>query len=157
MLGAIHWISLGALFALLIYVVYSDLKHRIIPNEVNAAIAVLALPWWLSSGEALWPLLGWQFLFAFSVAAAAAALFAFGAMGGGDVKLLGALALWLPGLPLVRMLVLMSIAGGVLTLAWLVWHRSRRRPGSPEIPYGCAISFAAFAVLGEPVVKQFAG
>jgi prepilin peptidase CpaA len=55
------------------------------------------------------------------------------------------------------MLVLMSIAGGVLTLAWLVWHRSRRRPGSPEIPYGCAISFAAFAVLGEPVVKQFAG
>ena len=149
--------SLGALFALLAYVVYSDLKARIIPNAVNAAVAVLAAPFWIASGEALWPMVGWQLLLAAGVFAVFAALFAMGAMGGGDVKLLTALALWLPALPFLRMLMIMSIIGGALTLFYLVWHRRARKPGKPEVPYGCAISLAAFVALGEPIVKQLAG
>lgn len=149
--------SLGAVFALLAYVVYSDSTRRIIPNHVNAAIAMLALPFWLGSGEALWPLLGWQVLLALVVFGIFAAVFAFGAMGGGDVKLLAALALWLPVIPFVQMLVVMSIIGGVLTLGHLAWHRHRKKPGKPEVPYGCAISIAAFAALGEPIVKQLIG
>ncbi len=149
--------SLAALFALLLFVVYSDMKSRIISNRVNLAIAMLAVPWWIGSGDALWPLLGWQLLLALLVFAAFAILFALGAMGGGDVKLLTALALWLPAMPLIQMLTLMAIIGGVLTLAYLVWHRVKKRQGNPEVPYGCAISFSAIAVLGEPVVKQLVG
>lgn len=149
--------SLAALFGLLAFVVYSDVKSRIISNRVNAAIALLAIPYWLGSGDALWPLVGWQLLLALVVFAAFAAAFAFGAMGGGDVKLLTALALWLPAIPFIRMLVIMSIIGGVLTLGYLIWHRRAQKPGNPEVPYGCAISIAAFAALGEPIVKQLAG
>lgn len=157
MSGALQPVSLGVLFALLAYIVYSDLKSRIIPNEVNAAIAVLAIPFWIGSGAALWPLVGWQILLAVAVFAVFAGIFALGAMGGGDVKLLTALALWLPAIPFLNMLIVMSIIGGVLTLAYLVWHRRMKRAGKPEIPYGCAISFAAFITLGEPIVKQLLG
>ena len=47
----------------------------------------------------------------------------------------------------------MSIAGGVLTLGLLAWHRARKREGRPEIPYGVAIAFGALAVLG-PILNQ---
>ncbi|WP_300535890.1 prepilin peptidase [Sphingosinicella sp.] len=157
MAGTLQIISVGALFALLAYVIYSDVTRRIIPNTVNAAVALLAVPFWLGSGEALWPLVGWQLLLAVGVFAVFAGIFALGAMGGGDVKLLTALALWLPAIPYLRMLVLMSIIGGVLTLAYLVWHRKRGKAGNPEIPYGCAICLATFVALGEPIVKQLAG
>ncbi len=43
--------------------------------------------------------------------------FAIGAMGGGDVKLIAALGLWLVPPDFMRMIVWMSIGGGVLTLA----------------------------------------
>ena len=41
-------------------------------------------------------------------------------MGGGDVKLIGALALWLPLPALIWMLVVMSLIGGAVTLALLI-------------------------------------
>jgi len=157
MVGTLQLASLATLFALLAYVIYSDARIRIIPNEVNLAIAALAIPFWIGSGEALWPLLGWQVVLALGVFAVFAAIFAMGAMGGGDVKLLAALALWLPVIPFLKMLMLMSIVGGVLTLGYLVWHRRARREGQPEVPYGCAISVAAIAALGEPIVKQLLG
>ena len=69
----------------------------------------------------------------------AAAFFA-GMMGGGDVKLAAALALWFPPLGTIKFLVLMSLAGGVLTLVVLGWHRAKKgregprfRTGSPSL------------------------
>ena len=64
-----------------------------------------------------------------------------GMMGGGDVKLAAALALWFSPAATIKFLVLMSIAGGVLTLGILGWHRAQKREGRPEIPYGVAIAF----------------
>ena len=78
-----------------------------------------------------------------------------GMMGGGDVKLAAALALWFPPGVTVKFLVLMSIAGGVLTLAVLGWHRLKEREGRPEIPYGVAISFGGLAILAQRFLNQF--
>lgn len=87
-------------------------------------------------------------------------MFARGWLGGGDVKLLTAVALWcgLGGLPLL--LVLMSVIGGVLVIVLLVVRRALpatdektprhgllRRNG--PIPYGIAIAFAALLVLWQ--------
>jgi prepilin peptidase CpaA len=85
-----------------------------------------------------------------------AGLFYAGMMGGGDVKLAAALALWFPPGLTIKFLVLMSLAGGVLTLGLLVWHRARRREGRPEIPYGVAIAFGALAILAQPYLNHFA-
>lgn len=81
--------------------------------------------------------------------------FAIGAMGGGDVKLAAALALWFSPVSTIRFLVLMSLAGGILTLVLVAWHRAKRREGRPEIPYGVAIAVGAFAVLGPILAQRF--
>ncbi len=145
----------AVLAALLITAIVTDVRSFTIPNWLTAGVALCALPWWWASGWALWPDIAIQVGMAALVLALFAALFAAGAMGGGDVKLLAALALWLPPLPLVRMLFLMALLGGVLTLGLVLLHRARRREGRPEIPYGVAIGAAALWVLGEPLLNQF--
>jgi prepilin peptidase CpaA len=77
-------------------------------------------------------------------------------MGGGDVKMIGALALWLPGKALLFMLMVMSIIGGVLTLIMMIDHWRRKAPGAVETPYGVAIAMASIVALGEPIFNHFA-
>lgn len=148
-MGAIQLTILGALAALLLYAAWTDIRTRTIANGLNLAIAGAAPIWWLAQGLSLWPDIAIQLALALLVFAVFAGCFALGMMGGGDVKLLGALALWLPPIPMMRMLVLMALAGGVLTLAFVVIHRVRKAEGRPEIPYGVAISLAALCVLGS--------
>ena len=78
-----------------------------------------------------------------------------GGLTGGDVKLIAALSLWLPPLPLMAMLVTMSLAGGAVTLAMLVERLWRRDAGPVEVPYGVAIAIAGILTLREPILNQF--
>lgn len=155
MLGAFQQASLCALAALLVTAAISDVRRFIIPNWLNAAVAALAIPYWLGSGEPLWPLLAWQLGLALVVLAVFAGLFAIGAMGGGDVKLFAALALWLPWAVFLQMMMLVAIAGGLLTAGLLIAHRIRKREGKLEVPYGLAISIGALTIFAEPIVKHF--
>lgn len=141
---------------LLIAASLTDLRKRIISNRLNLCIAGLAPLWWLACGLPLWPGMALQLLLALIVFAVFAVLFAMGCMGGGDVKLLGALALWFPWQALLTMLTVMALVGGAVTIATVVHHRMTRRLGQPEIPYGIAISVAALWLLGERYLNQFA-
>lgn len=141
---------------LLIAAAITDLRARIISNRLNLAVALLAPAWWLACGLAPWPDMAVQLLVGVLVFALFAGLFAIGVMGGGDVKLLGALALWFPWQGVVSMIVLMALLGGVVTLVTLAHHRIARKPGQPEIPYGVAISIAALWLLGERYLNHFA-
>lgn len=154
--AAFPTILLGALVLLLVSAGVQDARTREIANWKNAAIALLAPAWWWANGLAPWPDMAIQL----GVAAVAFALFAIayalGQMGGGDVKMIGALALWLPVQMLAWMLLLMSLLGGVLTLAMLAEHRLRRRGDAPiEVPYGVAIALAGLLILREPIFNQF--
>jgi prepilin peptidase CpaA len=147
---------LVALALLLVSAGIQDARTREIANWKNAAIAVMAPLWWWANGLALWPDVAMQLGVAALVFAFFIGAFALGQMGGGDVKMIGALALWLPVMPLVWMLVLMSLIGGVLTLIMLIDKKWRRKTGDPvEIPYGVAIAIAALLVLREPIFNQF--
>jgi prepilin peptidase CpaA len=147
---------LAILALLLLIAAVTDLKARIIANRLNLAIALLAPAWWWASGLAPWPDMALQAALGLIVFAIFAGLFALGWMGGGDVKLLGALALWLPWVPLMRMLFAMSVLGGVLTLIVVAVHRTRKLKTSPEVPYGVAIASAGLWVIGELYLNQFA-
>lgn len=149
------WILLGALAALLLVAAVLDLRSRNIPNGLNLAIALLALPFWWATGLAFWPDMALQAGVAALVFGAFAIAFALGGMGGGDVKLLGALALWLPWQAVIYLLVIMSLAGGVLTLAMVIRQRLARKEGRPEIPYGVAIAFAGLWMIGQRFLYQF--
>ncbi len=151
------WANLfvAVLAAMLIVAATGDLRSRRIPNWLNLAIAVTAIPFWWMSGLSLWPDVAVQIGIAAGIFVFFALLFQIGMMGGGDVKLLAALGLWLPIASVVKLLVIMSIAGGVLTL--IVLARRRRAGGGPEteVPYGVAIAFAGMWLIGERFLYQF--
>ena len=146
-------VALAALLALLLLVAAAgDIRSRTISNGLNATIALMAPLWWWAHGLTLWPGIALVLAGAVLVFALFAAAFAFGAMGGGDVKLLTALALWFWGDALLRLIVVMAIGGGVLTLGMLVLHRWRKAPGRPEIPYGVAIAVAGLWQIANDIL-----
>ncbi|MEM8826542.1 MAG: A24 family peptidase, partial [Pseudomonadota bacterium] len=140
----------------MLWTVVSDLRERRIPNWLNIAVAVLAVVYWMARDVPFWPTMGRQLLIAGGVALVFGCLWLRGMLGGGDLKLHVALALWLPLLPLVEMLVWMGLAGFVLSLIVAADHYGRKRDGSPRVPYGVAISFGAVMVLGEPIINRIA-
>ena len=145
---------LVALILLLLSAGIEDVRTREIANGKNATIALLAPLWWVASGLPLWPGVAIQLAVAVLVFCLFVAAFWIGQMGGGDVKLIGAVALWLPPELLLWMLVLMSLLGGALTLLMLADKRLRKKKELPEIPYGVAIVLAALLVIREPILNH---
>ena len=152
---AFSWILLGLLAAALLACCWWDLKTRTIPNWLNLAIALGAVAFWVAVGLPVWPEVALRVAVAFVTFWVFAAAFAMGAMGGGDVKLIAALALWLPWQAVLVLLFLMSIAGGVLTLGYLIRHKLARREEKLEIPYGVAIAFGGLWLISERFLNQF--
>ena len=146
---------LGALALMLALAAIGDVRRREIPNWLNGAIALLAIPFWWSIGLSPWPDMALHLAVALGVFALFALLFHFGLMGGGDVKMMGALALWLPAGLVLKVLIIMSIAGGALTLAMIARQRLAKSQGQIEVPYGVAIAFAGLWVISEPFLNQF--
>lgn len=155
MQGILANLLVAILAAMLIVAAAGDLRARLIPNWLNLAIALTAIPFWWLSGYALWPDIAIQIGLAAGMFVFFAILFHMGMMGGGDVKLLAALALWLPLASMVKLLVIMSIAGGVLTLVMLARKRLASREEKTEVPYGVAIAFAGIWLIGERYLYQF--
>jgi len=132
----------------------SDLRDRRIPNAVPAALVLLypgvfALglgpdPWW--SGIAV----------GLTVFAVAAGLFALRILGGGDAKLLGAVALWAGPTWILESLLVTGLLGGVGALAAvlrpiLLTPVLGPRPAAREttLPYGVAIAGGGLWVAGR--------
>jgi prepilin peptidase CpaA len=146
---------IAILAAMLIIAATGDLRTRTIPNWLNGAIALGAIPFWVVSGLSVWPDMAIQIGVALAVFAVFALAFHLGAMGGGDVKMVAALALWLPLGAVIKLLVIMSIAGGVLTFVMLVRHGMAKSGKELEIPYGVAIAFGGFWLIAERFLNQF--
>ena len=144
------------LVALLVIAAVGDVRRYRISNRLCLAVAGLALPYWISAsladGAALMPLLGWQIGVAFLVFAGFAALFALGAMGGGDVKLAAALALWIPAAQTLELIFLIAIFGGVQALVLVIMRRLRRQ-SRRAVPYGVAIALGGITLAIEPIVN----
>ena len=154
--GAFTEILLGILAILLVVAAVIDVRTFTISNRLNLGIALLAPIYWLSVGLPLWPDAAIQVAVGAGVFVLLAAAFYAGMMGGGDVKLAAALALWFSPPTTLSFLIYMSIGGGVLTLVVLVLHRMKKKAGKPEVPYGVAIAFGALAILIQRFLNQFA-
>ena len=138
---------LASLAIALLVAGFTDLRTRQIGNWLTGAIALAAPLFWWASGLALWPGVAMQVGVALAAFAVLAGLFAMRAMGGGDVKLLTALALWIEPEWFLRLLLMMALLGGVLTLVFGAWHVTRRRKDRLAIPSGVAIASAGLWVL----------
>jgi len=143
------------LAAVLLVAAIIDVRTFTISNRLNLTVALGAPLYWLSIALVPWPGVAVQLGAAGIVFLLLAGAFYAGMMGGGDVKLASALALWFSPGGTVKFLVLMSLAGGILTLGIIGWHRANRREGRPEIPYGVAIAFGGLAILGQILAQRF--
>lgn len=135
-----------------------DLLTMTIPNRITLGLAlaffVAAPVMGLPPGEILMHVAA-----AAVVLAAAIALFAVGGFGGGDAKLLAAGALWIGFDGLLLYLVQVTLFGGLLALAILVYRRYpasacplpdwaiRLHASKSGIPYGIAIAASALVVF----------
>lgn len=132
----------------------SDLRSNIIPNSANVALFVLWTGWVVSGADVqVWASLGiGAALFLIGVA-----LFHFGQMGGGDVKLLTVLGIWAGPYEVLPFLIQVTFAGGVLTMAWVAnghivapaLGRVVRTDSKRVVPYGVAIAAGAYLMIAR--------
>ena len=146
----------GTLALMLLWAAVVDIRTRTIANGLNLAIALMAPLFWWAAGVDLWPDAAMRMGVAVAVFLLFALAFQLGAMGGGDVKLAAALALWFSPGSSLKLIVLMSIAGGVLTLIVMTEHKLKKNEGRPEVPYGVAIAFGGLWLLAQRFLNHFA-
>ena len=144
----LYYALLIALAIALLIAAFTDFRRRQIDNWLNAAVALGAPLFWYASVLGLSDI-AIQFGVALAAFAVLAVLFAIGAMGGGDVKLLTALALWIAPIPFLHLVIIMALAGGVLTIIFGAVHVIRRSREKIAIPYGIAISIAGLWVIAD--------
>lgn len=143
------------LAGLLVVATVTDFKHRIISNRLNLTIALLAPLFWVVIGLQLWPDIAVQLAQAAIVFLLFSIFFYFGGMGGGDVKLATALALWFMPAEMLQLVLIMSIAGGIITLAAWADHKRDGTEGRVKVPYGIAIALAGWIVIVQRYLNHF--
>lgn len=111
--------------AILAYAAWNDLATRTIPDQLSLALLVLGIgsrllegPGAALSSLAAATIVGIGFLF----------LHARGMIGGGDVKLIAALAAGIAPSALPDLLIAIALSGGVLGVAYLMLARVMPRP-----------------------------
>jgi len=124
---------------LLLHVAVLDIATRLIPNQICLVLALLGIAIQLASPVQL----------AGSLIAAAILLLLLivahrrGWIGGGDVKLLVALAIGLPLVGVVQLLMITALAGGVLALVHLMM---RLLPHPKQAPVGSSFVRRVYAI-----------
>lgn len=127
---------------LLLLAAFSDGRRYEIPNWLTAGVALTAAVSFLRPSTDL-AFLALHLGAALLILIIGFALFAKDLFGGGDVKLLTALALWTGFADLPRLLLVTTLAGGLLALGMLIWRRLRLASGGvidQRLPYGIAIA-----------------
>jgi prepilin peptidase CpaA len=153
-----------AFVALALWAAICDLRSYSIPNRISVYI-VCAF-----GGYALLGLMGgasvsavlWHFALAGAVFGIGALLFAVGGLGGGDVKLLAASALWAGPSNVSLLLIVMGLAGALLSAAYLALPERAPLAEGPvsadvplrvrlkrQVPYGVAIAAGCLAVAAR--------
>ncbi len=138
----------------------TDVAEYRIPNRVSAAIAALYPVHVLCVGGTDWP---WALAVAATVLMGGFVLHLARAIGGGDVKLLAAVALWAGPAGVIEFLLATAVAGGVMAavmatpLRFLVALASEAAGGAgvrdavlgAKLPYGVAIAAGAMVALAR--------
>ncbi len=123
----------------------TDLRSYRIPNWICAALAVGALVLAFPQSSDEWVSRGGSFL---AVTIVVLSLYVIRAMGGGDVKLLAAAALWMPFGTLPVFVMALGLAGGVQALVTLAARRLATPAGPAgarrRMPYGVSIALAGW-------------
>jgi len=154
----LHVLTVCGFIGLLAWAVVSDFTSLRIPNRLSLAVAVLFVAHVLAAPAPVDWLGG--LLMALIVFVIATVLFHFRVMGGGDVKLMAAIALWAGPHGILGFLVVTSLVGGLLALVAVtplrfVFAEAAEALGGGKavrgafrgvVPYGIAIAAGGFYI-----------
>jgi prepilin peptidase CpaA len=160
--SAIHTFPLALFTGLLGLAALTDLQEYRIPNSVNLAIAALFPVYACLPGAGV-DIAG-SLMLAAAVLAAGTGLFALGVLGGGDVKLISAVSLWIGPAVFLDFLLVMAVCGGLVALIqtsnWRLgvaqFLADRGETGfartliGRDVPYAVAIVTATVVVMPVP-------
>ncbi len=154
----IRTLLLLVLAGLLVKVAHTDIISYRIPNKICMIIALLAPTFWIVDANVNNIPLKASIIYHLMIAGGVFFLFylsfIFGKMGGGDVKLLAAIALWTPLPDLILWLCIMGISGGALALLTLYMNQVRnQRRRWFRVRYGVAIALGGILFVGQPFLK----
>ena len=153
----------------MVFAAVSDALSMTIANRVSIVLVVtFAVVAPLTGLD--WASYGWHFAAAAMVLVVTFLMFAIGAMGGGDAKLMAATALWMGfNFNLLSYLVTSTFIGGVLTLAILSYRKSPladitagnlflRHFADPAVgvPYGVALGLGGLLAYPDSPLVQWA-
>ena len=128
--------------SLLLFMTITDFEQQVILNEMVFFFALFGLCYTLHLQlpiqEHLLAALGGGLLFLFL------AFISRGALGGGDIKLIAALGLWLGWKLLLSVIFYGTIAGGVVALALLLTKKIKRKQ---YLAYGPYFTLSAIGLL----------
>src|ERR1700693_1436312 len=126
--------------AVLIYAAWSDLTTRIIPNSACVAIAAAGAIARATVGAGA---LGWSFSLSLLLFCLLVGAHAFGALGGGDVKLITATAICLPPAGTLHFITAAALSGAILAMLHLMLrrlpHPAPCPSGAPALNRVCAV------------------
>jgi prepilin peptidase CpaA len=114
-----NWIAPTASFleiVLLLYVATIDIATRLIRNEICLALALLGIASQFASPMQV----AESLITATILLMLLLVIYQRGSIGGGDVKLLVALAIGLPMMGVIQLLTITALAGGILALVHLM-------------------------------------
>jgi prepilin peptidase CpaA len=141
-------LAAAATIVLLVAAAVSDITRYRIPNTiVYAIVAIFAVG---AIFNFAWPAIVWPVLAGVAMFLLGAVLFAFGLFGGGDVKLIAAMALWTGFADLPRFLLIMGAAGGLIGLVLLLKRRRQQPAMASSAPAPTESSAAEAAVAAAP-------
>ena len=151
-------ITLVGVAAVLVIAAISDIRSRRIPNILSIIIcglfAIFAATQMLDGADWLDALV-YPTAVGVAVFVLGAILFALGMMGGGDVKLMGATALFAGPLLSIKFVLYTTILGGFVALGTVLFAKLAKKSDkkSNQVPYGVAISASGLWVMYQNLAK----
>jgi prepilin peptidase CpaA len=167
-MGVAFYACTALFVALVLWGMWSDLVSLTIPDWVSIGLVLGFLACAIWAGVSMVTILQYYLVVGCAVFALGALLFFLGAFGGGDVKMLAAVAIWAGWPMVVELLIKVAFLGGVLALVLLAFRamslsarmaatpwiaRLHRRDGG--IPYGIAIGTGSLLLLPRITWWQF--
>jgi len=135
-----------SLLILLSILSYTDVCKRIIPNKLNVLILILTLAAAALNDTTIWSDVAFRFGI---VLIPLITLYAVGAMGAGDVKLICALVPIIPLNALIDFCFYMAVLGALLAVVVLLYLKRTPSAHHRTVPYGVAISGAIFILAAQ--------
>lgn len=162
---SLDFLAVTLFLGLLALAVVTDLEAMRIPNRICLAIAALYPVHVFAAAGAI----DWQgaIVVAFAVFACGLIPFCLGLMGGGDVKLMAAAALWAGPAAALDFLLVTTFLGGVMAMVMVSPYRfamalALSRIGRDDIgtvlmgrviPYAVAIAAGGWLTIGPPLLR----